>query len=195
MSSKNLAMIVAASDNDVIGVDGDLPWHISADLKRFRKLTTGHHIIMGRKTFESIGRLLPDRTTIIITRQSDYFFQGAKITNSVETALLAVNDDDQPFIVGGGEIYKLALPLVRTIHLTRVHTQIKATRCCRKLIGRNGIWLTPSTTKLINATISITRSKSISESMPNESLFTCRRSAARCVVCWMQGFSMPSLRD
>lgn len=122
--SKNLAMIVAASDNDVIGVDGDLPWHISADLKRFRKLTTGHHIIMGRKTFESIGRLLPDRTTIIITRQSDYFFQGAKIANSVESALFAVTDDDQPFIVGGGEIYKIAMPLVQTIHLTRVHTQI-----------------------------------------------------------------------
>ena len=123
--SKNLAMIVAASDNDVIGVDGDLPWHLSADLKRFRKLTTGHHIIMGRKTFESIGRLLPDRTTIIITRQADYFFKGAKIANSVEAALFAVNDDDQPFIIGGGEIYKLALPLAQTIHLTRVHTQIK----------------------------------------------------------------------
>ena len=118
-------MIVAASDNDIIGVDGGLPWNLSADLKRFRKLTTGHHIIMGRKTFESIGRLLPDRTTIIVTRQPDYFFKGAKIADSVESALFSVSDDDQPFITGGGEIYKLALPQIKTMHLTRVHTQIK----------------------------------------------------------------------
>ena len=118
-------MIVAASDNDIIGVDGDLPWHLSADLKRFRQLTTGHHIIMGRKTFESIGRLLPDRTTIIVTRNPDYYFDGARIVNSVAAALLATSDDTQPFVTGGGEIYRLAMPHIQKIYLTRVHAQIQ----------------------------------------------------------------------
>ena len=122
----NLAMIVAASTNDVIGVDGDLPWHISADLKRFKKLTMGHHLIMGRKTFESIGRCLPGRTTVIITRQTDFTFEGAKVANSIESALaLAIAaDDPTPFIVGGAEIYALAMPHVAEIYLTRVHQNV-----------------------------------------------------------------------
>lgn len=121
----HLAMIVAASENNVIGVDGDLPWHLSADLKRFRKLTMGHHMIMGRKTFDSIGRLLPGRTTVIVTRQKDYTFEGAKIAHSVEQAVELTAKDACPFIVGGAQIYLAAMPLVNRLFLTRVHSQIE----------------------------------------------------------------------
>ena len=117
-------MIVAASENDVIGVDGDLPWKLSADLKRFKKLTMGHHIIMGRKTYESIGCCLPGRKTVILTRQPDYLVEGAKVVTSVEETMEVVQSDDQPFVVGGAEIYKLLLPYVNEIRLTRVHAEI-----------------------------------------------------------------------
>ena len=120
----NLAMIVAASTNDVIGVDGDLPWHISADLKRFKQLTMGHHLIMGRKTFESIGRCLPGRTTVILTRQASFEFAGAKIAHTIEEAIELAAADPSPFIIGGAEIYALAMPHVSHIYLTRVHQTI-----------------------------------------------------------------------
>lgn len=119
-----LALIVAAAENDVIGVDGRLPWRLSADLKRFQSLTMGHHLIMGRKTYESIGRLLPGRTTVIITRQADYQIEGAKIVGSVSAALQQVCHDPDPFVVGGAEIYSQFLPLVSKIYLTRVHTTV-----------------------------------------------------------------------
>ena len=120
-----LSMIVAASENGVIGVDGDLPWKLSADLKRFKKLTMGHHIIMGRKTYQSIGRCLPGRKTVILTRQPDYQVEGAKVVASVEEVLDAVKSDEQPFVVGGAEVYALLLPFVTVIQLTRVHAEIK----------------------------------------------------------------------
>ena len=119
-----LAMIVAAAENDVIGINGDLPWQLSADLRRFKRLTMGHHIIMGRKTFDSIGRLLPGRTTVIVTRQSDFECDGALIANSIEEAIALCGEDDLPFVTGGAEIYRLAIPFVSEIHLTRVHTEI-----------------------------------------------------------------------
>ncbi len=122
---KPLAMIVAASENDVIGNNEDLPWKLSADLKNFKKLTMGHHIIMGRKTFDSIGRLLPGRTTVIITRQKDYKFEGAKITHSLDAAIEICGEDSPPFVTGGAEIYRLALHYVTQLHLTRVHTNIE----------------------------------------------------------------------
>ena len=122
--SKKLAMIVAASENNVIGVDGDLPWRLSSDLIRFKKLTMGHHIIMGRKTFDSIGRLLPGRTTVIVTRQTDFEFEGAKTVHSIEEAIAVCEQDDCPFITGGAEIYRLALPMVNELHLTKVHKEI-----------------------------------------------------------------------
>ncbi len=124
MTQQNASLIVAASANDVIGVQGRLPWHLSADLKRFRKLTTGHHIILGRKSFESIGRLLPDRTTIIVTRNRDYSFAGAIAVDSLPSALAAAAADEQPFIAGGAEIYRASLPFIHTIYLTRVHAEI-----------------------------------------------------------------------
>ena len=125
MIEKQISLIVAASENGVIGDKNQLPWHISADLKRFRKLTTGHHLILGRKTFESIGRLLPERTTVIVTRNRDYFFPGAKIAGSIEEAIRLTQDDPQPFIAGGEEIYRQSLSLVHKIYLTRVHCQIE----------------------------------------------------------------------
>lgn len=106
--------------NRVIGKDGKLPWHLSADLKRFKQLTMGHHIVMGRKTWESIGRLLPGRQHVIITRQTGYSVPGAKVVDSIEAALAASRDDDEVFIIGGGEIYALALPRTDRILLTEI---------------------------------------------------------------------------
>lgn len=123
MANKSVSMIVAASENGVIGKDGDMPWRLSADLKNFKKITTGHTIIMGRKTWDSIQRLLPGRTTVIVTRRQDFEVDGAIVVNSLEEALLAT-DDDSPFVVGGAEIYRLVLPQVSRIYLTRVHAEI-----------------------------------------------------------------------
>jgi dihydrofolate reductase len=121
----SLVMLVAASENNVIGVDGDLPWKLSADLKRFKALTMGHHVIMGRKTHDSIGRLLPGRTTVIVTRQPDYKVDGAVVVRTVEQALAAVATDDSPFVTGGAEIYSLLMPHVTEVQLTRVHAEIE----------------------------------------------------------------------
>ena len=129
-----LAMIVAASSNDVIGVDGDLPWHLSADLKRFKKLTMGHHIIMGRKTFDSIGRLLPGRTTVIVTRQTDYEFEGAKVVSSINQAAELTRDDECPFVIGGAQIYALAMPHVTKLFLTRVHAEVSGDTFLPKIL-------------------------------------------------------------
>ncbi len=120
-----LAMIVAASENNIIGSNGDLPWTISADLKRFRKLTMTHHMIMGRKTFESIGGLLPGRTTVIVTRQKDYIAPAeALVVGSVEEAIKVCEGDDQPFVIGGAQVYELFMNHVSVLHLTRVHATI-----------------------------------------------------------------------
>ncbi len=121
---EKLALIVAVSANDVIGADGGMPWHLSADLKRFKKLTMGHCIIMGRKTYESIGRLLPGRTTVIVSRQPAFHVNGARIANSIEEALEMAGDDGCPFITGGAQIYELALPRVTDIYLTRIHKDV-----------------------------------------------------------------------
>lgn len=120
-----ISLIVAMSENRVIGRDGDLPWHLSADLRRFKQLTMGHHIIMGRKTFESIGRLLPGRTTVVVTRQADYDVGGALVAGDLETAMQQAASDDEAFIVGGAEIYSLALPHVERLYVTRVHTEVR----------------------------------------------------------------------
>lgn len=117
-----LTIIVAAGENNAIGKDNDLIWHLSDDLKRFKSLTNGHHIIMGRKTFESFPKPLPNRTHIVITRQDKYPVpDGVIVVNSMEDALDAARSDKQPFIIGGGEIYKQAMPLANKIEITRVH--------------------------------------------------------------------------
>lgn len=119
-----LSIIVAMARNRVIGRDGDLPWHLSADLKRFRKLTTGHAILMGRKTYDSIGRPLPERRSIVITRNAGYHPEGVKIASSVESALSLVRDDAEAFIIGGATIYEQALPLADRLYVTLVEAEV-----------------------------------------------------------------------
>ena len=123
-----VSLIVAVANNGVIGKDNDLIWHLPKDMRFFKETTLGHHVIMGRKNFESIPerfRPLANRTNVIITRNSDYKAEGCIVVNSVEQALEVAkqNGDIQPFIIGGGQIYKLALEnnLVDKIYLTKVH--------------------------------------------------------------------------
>ena len=124
---QTLTIIVAAGENDAIGKDNKLIWHLSDDLKRFKSLTSGHHIIMGRKTFESFPKPLPNRIHIVITRQERYTVpNGVIVVNSLEAAIKAAKEDKQPFIIGGGEIYKQAMPLANKIELTRVHENFDA---------------------------------------------------------------------
>lgn len=121
-NSHELTIIVAAGEDNAIGKDNDLIWHLSNDLKRFKKLTSGHHIIMGRKTFESFPKPLPNRTHIVITRQNNYKVpEGVIVVNNLEDALDAARKDKQPFIIGGGEIYKQSINLADKLELTRVH--------------------------------------------------------------------------
>ena len=123
----NLTIIVAAGEKNEIGKNNDLIWHLKDDLKRFKALTSGHHIIMGRKTFESFPKPLPNRTHIVITRQKNYIVpEGVVVVNSLEEAFKFIKNDNQPFIIGGGEIYKQALPYAEKIELTRVHDTFDA---------------------------------------------------------------------
>ena len=121
-----LTMIAAAAENNALGKDNDLIWHISEDLKRFKRLTTGHAIIMGRKTFESMPKALPNRTNIVLTKRKDYQAPGAEVVHTIEDALNLVKEDVQPFIIGGGQIYSLFMPLCDRIELTRVHHEFDA---------------------------------------------------------------------
>lgn len=121
-----LTMIAAAAENNALGKDNDLIWHISDDLKRFKRLTSGHAIIMGRKTFESMPKALPNRTNIVLTKKKNYHPQGAVVVHSVEKAMELVKQDPQPFVIGGGEIYRLFLDRCDRIELTRVHQEFDA---------------------------------------------------------------------
>src|SRR5690554_1451546 len=121
-----LTLIAAAGENNALGKDNGLVWHLPDDFKRFKNLTTGHHIIMGRKTFESFPKPLPNRVHIVITRQEGYSPEGAIVVHSLDEALAKVKDDSQPFVIGGGEIYKLALEKAEKIELTRVHESFEA---------------------------------------------------------------------
>ena len=119
---KNLTLIVAAAENDIIGKDNQLIWHLSDDLKRFKTLTSNHCMIMGRKTFESFSKPLPNRTHIVISRQQNYTVpSGVIVVHNLEDALDAAKNDFQPFVIGGGEIYKEAMKYADKIELTRVH--------------------------------------------------------------------------
>ncbi|WP_299366319.1 dihydrofolate reductase [Winogradskyella sp.] len=122
-NSNELTIIVAAGEDNAIGKDNDLIWHLSNDLRRFKELTSGHHIIMGRKTFESFPKPLPNRTHIVITRQNDYKVpNGVIVVNNLEDAIDAARKDDQPFIIGGGEIYRQSIALANKLEMTRVHS-------------------------------------------------------------------------
>ncbi|TNF27303.1 MAG: dihydrofolate reductase [Deltaproteobacteria bacterium] len=117
-----ISVVVAIGNNGEIGNKGQLLWHLPADLKKFKQTTMGHHMIMGRKTFESIGKPLPGRTTIIVTRNKDYAVNGCLVTSSVEEAIEVAKQagEQEVMIVGGGEIYKQSLPLAQRIYLTEV---------------------------------------------------------------------------
>ncbi len=115
-----LSVIVAVAQNGAIGCHNKLLWHISEDLQRFKRLTMGCPIIMGRKTFESIGRPLPGRRNVVITRNSAYTAEGIEVVHSLEQALQGVEESAEVFVIGGGEIYREALPLAQRLYLTRV---------------------------------------------------------------------------
>lgn len=119
----NLTLIAAVAKNRVIGKDNDLVWHLPDDFKRFKSLTKGHHVIMGRKTFESMpAGPLKHRVNIVITSQPDYEAPGCILVHSLEDAIKKAEGDAQPFIIGGSSIYKLSLPYAKTIELTEVNT-------------------------------------------------------------------------
>lgn len=118
-----LSMIVAVARGGVIGLNNTLPWHLPEDLKRFRALTTGHHIIMGRKTYESLNRLLPGRTTVIVTRNPNYAVEGALIAHSLEAAIALVEHDEEPFLIGGAELYQQGVKLARRLYLTEIDAE------------------------------------------------------------------------
>lgn len=123
-----IAIIVAASENHVIGDGGDMVWHLSTDLKRFRALTSGHTVLMGRKTYESIGRMLPKRRNIVITRNADYQAPGCDVFTSIDSAIDSVRSmgEDTLFIIGGGELYRIFWPKADILYLTRVHANANA---------------------------------------------------------------------
>lgn len=116
-----ITMIAAAAENNELGAKNRMIWHLPDDFKRFKMLTSGHHVIMGRKTFESLDKPLPNRTNVVITRDKNYEKLGAVSVQSLEEALEIAKNDSQPFIIGGGEIYKIGLSLADKIELTRVH--------------------------------------------------------------------------
>lgn len=125
--NRQISLIVAFSENMAIGKDNDLLWHISDDLKRFKALTTGHCIVMGRKTYESFPkRPLPNRRNIVITRNSDLCLDGCEIVHSLEEAIMACPENEEIFIIGGASIYEQAVDLVQTMYVTKVFGNFEA---------------------------------------------------------------------
>lgn len=122
-----IALIAAVSENGVIGRDGGIPWHLPADLQLFKRLTMGHHLIVGRKTFESIGKPLPGRKMIVLSRQPGYSVEGCLTATSLQNALEIARKagEDEVFIAGGAAVYTQALPLADRFYLSRVHANVK----------------------------------------------------------------------
>ncbi len=116
-------MIVAASANNDIGANAGMPWHLREDLRRFKEITMGKPLIMGRLTFESIGKALPGRRSIVITRQVDYQREGIEVVTTPDAALKLGGDAEEVMIIGGGEVYEQLLPMTDRIYLTRVHAE------------------------------------------------------------------------
>jgi dihydrofolate reductase len=121
---RRVSLIAAMAENRVIGIHNTLPWRLPADLRHFRQLTTGHHVIMGRLNYESIGKPLPDRHNIVLTRNPSYRAPGCQIKNSLGEALQDIQNDPEIFIIGGAEIYRQAIGLADRIYLTLVHAEI-----------------------------------------------------------------------
>lgn len=137
---KNLSIIVATAENNVIGINNTLPWHLPEDLKRFRALTTGHHIVMGRKTYESLGRLLPGRVTVIVTRNENYSVDGAIIANSLQDALQKCGADEEVFLIGGAELYKDGLALANKLYLTKIHASFEGDAFFADFLNDQNSW-------------------------------------------------------
>ncbi len=116
-----LSLIAAADEQGVIGDHGKIPWHLPADFAHFKVVTTGHPVIMGRKTFESIGKPLPGRTNIVVTRDRGYAAEGCLMADSLERALELAEQAQESFVIGGGELYRIAMPHATRVYLTRVH--------------------------------------------------------------------------
>lgn len=122
-----VSLIVAVSENNVIGRDGHLPWHLSLDLKRFKSITTGHSIVLGRKNYEDIGRPLPNRTNYVLSRNESFNAPGCIVCKGLEEAMHAAEEANETecFVIGGACIYKIAMPFVKKIYLTRVHANVE----------------------------------------------------------------------
>lgn len=122
-----VSLIVAVSSNGVIGCAGGLPWYLPADLKHFKRTTMGHYLIIGRRTWEEVGKPLPGRTMVVVTRSRHFSPEGAQVVGSVERALELAAEDAEPFIGGGAQIYRIALArdLVDRIYLTRIHAEVE----------------------------------------------------------------------
>jgi len=120
-----VSIIVAKSENNVIGSDGQLPWHLSEDLKKFKSITMGKPMIMGRNTFESIGKALPGRKNIILTRNLNYSAENVCVVNTAEKAIEACGEQEEIMIIGGGEIYKVFLGITNRLYLTNVDIEIE----------------------------------------------------------------------
>lgn len=122
------SLIVAVAADGAIGNDGDLPWRLPADLRHFKRLTMGHHLIIGRKTWESVGVVLPGRTMVVVTRDKGYRpgVKGVLVAHSLTEALWRAGDDDEPFVGGGAGLYREAFDVVDRIYLTRIHAEFEA---------------------------------------------------------------------
>lgn len=116
----NINVIAAMARNRVIGINNTLPWQLPADLQHFKTLTMGHHIVMGRKTYESIGKPLPGRTTVIVTRDANYRVEGCLTATSIDAAIAACGEDTDVFFVGGAELYAQILPRANRLYLTEI---------------------------------------------------------------------------
>lgn len=123
-NASRLSIIAAMAKNRVIGAGNAIPWRLPGELQMFKSITMGHHIIMGRNTWESIGRLLPGRTTVIVSRRRDYAIPGAIVAASLDEAIAAGAGDDEVFVIGGGQLYAAALPLADRIYLTEVDAEV-----------------------------------------------------------------------
>jgi len=123
----NISLIVAASENNLIGIDNDLPWRLPDDMKFFVRTTKGHHILTGRKNFESFGKALPNRTNMILTNKRDYQFEGTVVFHDLEEAIEYAKSrgEEELMVIGGGEIYKQFMDRANKIYLTRVHTTLE----------------------------------------------------------------------
>lgn len=124
-----LSVIAAMAKNRVIGIDNTLPWHLPDDLRHFKALTMGHHIVMGRKTYESIGKPLPGRVTVIVTRDADYRAEGCVIAHSLDDAIAACGDDTEIFFVGGAQLYAQVLPRAQRLYLTEIQAEYAGDAC------------------------------------------------------------------